>query len=166
MFSKIETPETFNTDTLPATLEGGWVLDYASKNWGGKVSSVYYTRGAYGSGEVLRISDHWAGDEGIDSIDGHDWRVGGESGTWRAGLATMADLEDAGCYHWIPEAAQLTGDETFADYRARFANLETLRATTPGIGRLFDMICRMQNRIIAAALVAGHSWEELTDGIV
>lgn len=117
------TTHQVNINEPQTTLDGGWVLDHISKGWDGHVASIYYTRGTYGSGEVMRVSDHWAGDTGISSIDGHDWSVGGESGTWRAGIASMEALEASGCYHWIAEAAPLTGAETVDELAEAAKNL-------------------------------------------
>lgn len=118
-----------DTENPAQELPGGWTLDHISKSWSGQTASIYYTCGQYGTGEVLRVSDHWAGDPGIDSIDGLDWRLGGEANTFRAGTASMVDLEANGCYHWIAEVAPLTGTETLEELVAMDREiLDTLRS--------------------------------------
>jgi hypothetical protein len=104
-------PVTF-TDDAGQT----WRYDRESFDSRGQIRSFYYTRGEYGSGEVMRISNHWADPSA-------PW-----PGPWRAAVATMADLEAGGCHPWATGAKNPAPEDPDEELRARWHELKATMA--------------------------------------
>jgi hypothetical protein len=152
LFRQATVPVGFDPADPPRTLPGDWVLDHMSRHLWERPTSVYYRRGSSGAGDVMRVSDHWAGDEGIESIDGYDWRLpGSESGTWRAGTADVQELTNRGCLHWTKWAEDVAPREgdSLDMLRQKWESLSGKRRSRDM--RVWSKTLKLQGRLEAAA---------------